>query len=471
MFNSTFFRNKISSFFSYFVTKHYEVTMLRLWFVAIAVLVPSFGALLQFVDPTAVDFLSHRFMISAFFICTVVMSFKVNVVKQHLMFFAYLGNFIMTSWFVWITYLNAFSFNYSLGVFIAICSMGVFCRRQRDIIFFFTFAILNFVIAAYLQPEMLIRQAFIIVDLIIIAIVYSIFMYQRSYIKQDLESLNQNLNLLNQTLEEQVIERTAIAEEKSIKLQEKNKELERFASIASHDLKAPLRNIGSFAKILSKKTKQLEDPTINECTQFIDDGINRMTNIIEDLLEYSRIGQTAISYKEIDINKTLFRVINSIASTKSRPDVTVQIKNEVPTKLIGNSRQIEQLFQNLIDNAIKYNKSVHKLVTITCQETSDHWKFEIADNGIGIPEKYKLQVFEMFRRLHSSHEFQGTGIGLAICKKIVDNHKGTIDIVSEERKGTTFTFSVLKKLGVEEKIDQKKINKYTPRELVDVEVV
>ncbi len=470
MLTSNFFRNKFSSFSAYFVTKHYEVTMLRLWFVAAALLVPLFGILLQFVDPTAVDFLSHRLLISTFFIGTVVMSFRIDAVRQHLMFFAYLGNFIMTSWFVWITYMNAFSFNYSLGVFIAICSMGVFCRRQRDINIFFTFAILNFFITAYLQPEMLVQKAFIIVDLIIIAIVYSIFMYQRSYIKQDLESLNQNLNLLNQTLEEQVIERTTIAEEKSIKLQEKNKELERFASIASHDLKAPLRNIGAFAKILNKKTKQLDDPTINECTQFIDNGINRMTNIIEDLLEYSRIGQSAVTYKEIDLSKMLFLVINSIASVKSRPDVTVQIKNDLPANLIGNPRQIEQLFQNLIDNAIKYNKSVHKLVTIACQETSDYWTFEIADNGIGIPEEFKLQVFEMFKRLHGGHEFQGTGIGLAICKKIIDNHKGTIDIASEEGKGTTFKFSILKMVTTEEK-NRPKEEKNMSREMVNVKVV
>jgi len=177
-----------------------------------------------------------------------------------------------------------------------------------------------------------------------------------------------------------------------------------------------------------------------------------MTNIIDDLLEYSQLGQAAIVYETKNLDKMLFIVLNSIANNKNRSDVEIAVPQSLPKEVICNARQIEQLFQNLIDNAIKYNRSTIKKVKITYEETKFKWIFTVEDNGIGIPEKYKEQVFEMFKRLHGTQEFNGTGIGLAICKRIVDNHKGTIAIESEEGKGTTFTFSISKQLPTTQKI-------------------
>lgn len=453
------FRNQIGKLVNQFrlykasyIPKTYEVPIYRFWALTAAFFLPLYGIFLLQFDPTAIDYISHRVLLSTYWLVLFGASFYFSNIKKQIILFSHAGNYIWTSWIIWIVYINSFSFNYSIGLFLSFCVGGITFRSVKSMLIFYSIMLSVTFYSLSISEHVPVNRYILGLSLIVVVVVYSIIMYQRSYVSRSLSLLNTELTELNLKLEEKVQARTAIIEENTIKLEAKNKELERFASIASHDLKAPLRSIGAFAGILSKKTAHLQDPKIQECTQYLEGGVKRMTNIIDDLLEYSQLGQAAIVYETKNLDKMLFIVLNSIANNKNRSDVEIAVPQSLPKEVICNARQIEQLFQNLIDNAIKYNRSTIKKVKITYEETKFKWIFTVEDNGIGIPEKYKEQVFEMFKRLHGTQEFNGTGIGLAICKRIVDNHKGTIAIESEEGKGTTFTFSISKQLPTTQKI-------------------
>lgn len=445
------FVNRISLYQQAYIPKPYEVPIYRFWALTVAFFLPLYGLFLIQLEPSAIDYLSHRFLLSGAWIALVISSFCFSTIKKKIILFSHLGNYIWTIWIVWIVYMNSFSFNYSMGLFLSFCVAGITFRSVKSMLIYYGILLSLTFYALTISENIPINKYIVGLSLVVVVVVYSIIMYQRSYVSRSLSLLNTELTELNLKLEEKVQARTAIIEEKTITLEAKNKELERFASIASHDLKAPLRTIGAFAGILSKKTAYLEDPKIQECTQYLEGGVKRMTNIIDDLLEYSQLGQSAIVYQSKNLEKMLFIVLNSIANNKNRKDIQIEVPRPLPKEVICNGRQIEQLFQNLIDNAIKYNRSTIKKVNITYQESKKEWIFTIKDNGIGIPKKFKEQVFEMFKRLHGTQEFKGTGIGLAICKRIVENHKGAIAIESEEGKGTTFTFSISKQLPITQK--------------------
>jgi len=440
------FVNRIRLYKEAYLPQAYEVPIYRFWALTVAFFLPLYGIFLVQLEPNAVDYLSHRFLISGAWITLVISSLYFSNIKKQLILFSHVGNYIWSIWIVWIVYINSFSFNYSMGLFLSFCVAGITFRSVKSMLIYFGVLLSLTFYALTISENVPINKYIVGLSLVVVVVVYSLIMYQRSYVSRSLSSLNTELTELNLKLEEKVQARTAIIEEKTVTLEAKNQELERFASIASHDLKAPLRTIGAFAGILAKKTENLQDPKIQECTQYLQGGVKRMTNIIDDLLEYSQLGQSAIIYQPKNLDKMLHIVLNSIAGDKDRQDIQIEVPQSLPKQVICNARQIEQLFQNLIDNAIKYNRSAIKKVKITFEESASEWIFTIKDNGIGIPEKYKEQVFEMFKRLHGTQEFNGTGIGLAICKRIVDNHKGTIAIESEERKGTTFLFSISKQL-------------------------
>jgi len=159
--------------------------------------------------------------------------------------------------------------------------------------------------------------------------------------------------------------------------------------------------------------------------------------------------------KALDLNHLIEVVLNGIGSSVNRPDVELILPKQFPENIICESRQMEQLFQNLIENAIKFNRSELKKVIIEFEEQTDFWVFHIKDNGIGMPQEHLKHIFEMFRRLHTMEEFPGTGIGLGTCKKIVENHQGKITVNSELNKGTTFTFYISKRLQPTEKVNKR----------------
>ena len=225
------------------------------------------------------------------------------------------------------------------------------------------------------------------------------------------------------------------------KLELSYKELEQFSYVASHDLKSPLRTISSFAQLLHRRYTHKINEEANEFLDFIITGVAHMNEVINGLLLYSKIGNNNDSFVEVNINEVLDLVRFNLKA-EIRDTGTCIKQNEMPI-ILGNKIGIIQLFQNLVHNAIKFKSEKTPEIFISCNRIPQSilWEFKVADNGIGMSNEYQKKVFMPFQRLRNDDNL-GTGIGLAICQKVVHLHQGTIRYDSSPGKGTTFIFTL-----------------------------
>lgn len=237
-------------------------------------------------------------------------------------------------------------------------------------------------------------------------------------------------------------------------LKQSNAELERFAYIASHDLKTPLRTITSFLNLIERHIKRhYKDDVLDEYLRFAVDGSRQMNQLIIDVLEYSKLGREQTAQKEsVDLNAVVDAACRTLEPVISEKQAQIH-QDKLPT-IYGDFSLLKQLFQNLIENGIKYNHSKPPVLFIKYAVQDQGHQITVRDNGIGIGEKYQDQVFEMFKRLHASPEYEGTGIGLAICKKIVQQLGGSIAVRSKEGQGSDFIIYIPKMKVLEGAIDQ-----------------
>jgi PAS domain S-box-containing protein len=220
-----------------------------------------------------------------------------------------------------------------------------------------------------------------------------------------------------------------------------NAELEQFAYVASHDLQEPLRMVASYTQLLGRRYKGKLDPDADEFIGFAVDGARRMQELINDLLAYSRVGTRALHVEEIDTSKLVDQVIGDLAAAIADAGASVT-RDELP-RVRADGTQLRQLFQNLIANGIKFSRpDITPHVHVSARRDHNAWTFAVSDNGIGIEAQYLDRIFVLFQRLHSRGEYPGTGIGLAICKKIIERHGGHIEVESQPGRGTTFSFTI-----------------------------
>jgi light-regulated signal transduction histidine kinase (bacteriophytochrome) len=219
-------------------------------------------------------------------------------------------------------------------------------------------------------------------------------------------------------------------------LEQSNKELESFAYIASHDMKTPLRNIVSFLNLIERKLKGDEDKEVQEFIGLATSNARYMHCLVEDILEFSKISSNEDSFVAIDLQEVILSIITHLSGFIKEKNAVIQFEN-LPT-IKANKVQIQQLFQNLIENGIKYNESDEPTVNIYISQNDTSLSITFEDNGIGISETYHEQIFDMFKRLHDNTTYQGTGIGLAICKKIMEVHHGKISVTAAENQGSRF---------------------------------
>jgi len=221
-----------------------------------------------------------------------------------------------------------------------------------------------------------------------------------------------------------------------------NKELEQFAYVASHDLQEPLRMISSFTQLLSMRYKDKLDQEAQEFINYAVDGASRMQTLINDLLEYSRIGTRGKDLVITDMQNILGHTINNLG-IKIKEKNALITNDDLPS-IYADGGQMVQLLQNLIGNALKFCDTSPR-IHISAKEEEDHYLFTVKDNGIGIESQYFDRIFQIFQRLHSKDEYGGTGIGLAICRRIVERHGGKIWVESKPGEGTMFKFTIMKR--------------------------
>lgn len=275
------------------------------------------------------------------------------------------------------------------------------------------------------------------------------YIYDRGYIiyddnKQPVRMIGAMQDLTERKAHENMLQNLNNSLEKRAKeLAESNAELERFAYVSSHDLQEPLRMVTSFLQLLEKRYKDKLDNKANEYIHYAVDGAERMKHLILDLLEYSRVNSSKLIVEDVDVNEVVDELMltykNFLEETKGI------IHSEKLPVIRGNKTQILQLFQNLIGNACKYKSQAPPVIDITFEEENWFYKFKIKDNGIGIDPRFFNKIFIIFQRLHNREEYSGTGIGLAICKKIIDKHGGKIGVTSAPGLGSTFYFTLPRK--------------------------
>ena len=257
---------------------------------------------------------------------------------------------------------------------------------------------------------------------------------------QQLQAGEQHLKAVNQQLESEIAERKKAEEA----LEASNRELKDFVYIASHDLREPLRKISSFGELLKDSLGGNLNADDQENLEFMIDGAERMTAMIEGLLVYSRLSKNGDAFEAVDLNEIVEQLEQlELAELLEESGAAIAVPQQLP-KVQAEPVQIRQLLQNLIANGIKYRREgIQPRVVIRAKQIADgEVRVEVEDNGIGIAKEYEEDVFRMFRRLHSRQEYEGTGIGLAVCKKIVERHNGQIGIESEAGAGSTFWFTL-----------------------------
>jgi PAS domain S-box-containing protein len=270
---------------------------------------------------------------------------------------------------------------------------------------------------------------------------------ERKLVEAEILKVGEELRQLNETLEARVKDRTERLESANLMLAastqdltRSNRELEQFAYVASHDLQEPLRMVVGFVQLLEKRLKDQLDAESREFMAFAVDGALRMQRLIQDILAYSRVSSRSAPRAMVDSAEVVQEALTLLASSMEKTGALVQATN-LP-RLMADRTQLVQLFQNLIGNAIKFCRQGTPQIWVDAYRQAEHWRFTVTDNGIGIGAEYRERIFGIFQRLHTREEYDGTGIGLAICKRIVQRHGGEIGVEDAPGGGSTFWFTI-----------------------------
>ena len=253
--------------------------------------------------------------------------------------------------------------------------------------------------------------------------------------------IEQEILILNNSLENRVLERTKELQRRTRELEAKNAELDQFTYVASHDLQEPLRKLVSFSQLLEQDMEGELNPRAKQDLFYITDAARRMQRLVQDLLAYSRFGRSSMKWEFISLEGCVTCVLDMLAGRIESTHAKIT-RDQLPS-VYGDATMLTQLYQNLIGNALKFvHRGETPVIHISARLADDRWTFGVRDNGIGIEREYLQQIFAPFQRLHGPGEYEGTGIGLAICQKSVERHGGRIWVESELGAGAHFKFTL-----------------------------
>jgi light-regulated signal transduction histidine kinase (bacteriophytochrome) len=229
-------------------------------------------------------------------------------------------------------------------------------------------------------------------------------------------------------------------EQRAVELERSNADLAQFAYVASHDLSEPLRMVSSYVQLLARRYGDQLDTDAHEFIDFAVDGVNRMQRLIDDLLAYSSVGTSEYELEPVDLAALVEDTLEGMRATVTESGAEV-LYSGLPT-VVGDPGQLRQLFQNLISNGIKFVEDKQPRIEVSAERDGRDWRFRVADNGIGIDPNHADRIFEVFKRLHGRDAYPGSGIGLSICKRIVERHHGRIWVEPNEGGGSRFCFTI-----------------------------
>ena len=274
--------------------------------------------------------------------------------------------------------------------------------------------------------------------------------FEEEFTEDDLEQLTKLATLYAPIFELQYVNddlqrQAASLRQASLELQRSNAELEQFAYVASHDLQEPLRMVSSYLQLLERRYREKLDQDASEFIGFAVDGAARMQTLIQDLLAYSRVGTRGAAFEPADCEAFLDQALKNLEVAIAESGA--EVKREPLPELAVDASQLTQLLQNLLGNAIKFRGESPPRIQVAAERRDADWLFSVQDNGIGIDPRHAERIFQVFQRLHGIGQYPGTGIGLAVCKKIVERHQGSIWVESEPGAGSTFFFTIPLHLG------------------------
>lgn len=394
------------------------------------ILYAAWGYIYKISLPWAVDPIFLRITGTGLMLVLLALSFTNEFTKRNFTAFLYAVIYLATLQQCYLVFLNNFSSEFLLLFIVLIVTLNAYFKKTSHLLYYGFFSVVV-VILCYFIPgaEPIVNFKFFICSVISInALMIPIFISRLKVA----ERLAQKIEEINRSKAELL--------KKSDELVRSNNDLQQFAYVASHDLQEPLRMVTSYVQLLEDRYKNKLDQDASEFIEYAVDGTRRMRALIQSLLEYSRVGKIR-PFERIDMNKMLQDVLLEMNEQIAETNASIRI-DPLPD-INGDPVLIKQLINNVISNAIKFRKSdVIPEVIVSGKSNQDGSLFSIRDNGIGIAKDYFEKIFVIFQRLHSKDKYPGTGMGLAICKKIVEQHGGKMWVESELNKGTTFFFTI-----------------------------
>lgn len=395
------------------------------------------------------DLMWHRYLLSSCWLLVLGMSFFSDYIRRELVSLTCWLMFFTHLWSLWVLDITLYRIESLIGYVVSFAALNLTFLRPQLYYLFTSVTLFASIVLLYTGQAPLVSEGLLAMMLVVLWLAFTIASTIIIVSRTQLTTMNENLEAL-------VAERSAQAEARAQALAKKNEELEQFAFIASHDLKTPLRNIASFVQLIQRRLDPALSEELKEYFQFVNDGVHRMNTLINDILSYSRYGYAQMERSRLNVRNLLEMVCFSMAQKLQARNACVELDIECD-EIMGDANQLQQLFYNLIDNSLKYNVADSVEIVVKVIDRPFTWQFSFKDNGIGIPRAFQHKVFRMFQRLHHQAPYEGTGLGLALCKRIVENHCGEIWIESDEGQGTTVHFTLSKHNYLAERYMQPKV--------------